>query len=92
MTPKDRLKAIEKAVTRNPPGKNEGALRDVYEHVRHLESVFNNAYAEEKLKQIIAHANIYFSVRRHTQYGGGQQVASWILTECSVLEGLLPNQ
>lgn len=91
MTPQERLKDIESIMNRYGPGKNDSALNQIKEHVSHLKSVVTGAYPGGKLLEITTYAEIYFSQRKHKNYGGGaEQVAVWVLAGCQGVEGFLP--
>ncbi|HMG06258.1 MAG TPA: hypothetical protein VK581_12430 [Chthoniobacterales bacterium] len=87
MTAQEHIKDIERIVQRSSPGPNDDALQAIRKHVAHLRSAATTTYASGKADDILEWSEIYFSTRKHQNYGGGaEQVRVWILGACGSLE------
>ena len=92
MTSHEHIEEIEAIVRRYPPSGNESALQSIRSHLFALRCESSDGNVGGKLSAIESSAGIYFSDRKHQKYpGGGEEVRSWILADCSQLKALLDD-
>lgn len=91
MNPSEALKALQKFIEQN-----SGGYRDAedWATVQRLLGAIRSGVVRqyEKFAELEHWVDVYFSERKHRQYGGGlPQIRVWISTSIDTLEGCLAS-